>query len=63
MTMRREYFISVDIEAAGPIPGEYSMLSLGACSVFPPDVHFSCEFKPVSVKADPEALNVTGGSL
>jgi DNA polymerase III epsilon subunit-like protein len=61
--MKRECFISVDIEAAGPIPGEYSMLSLGACPVFSPDVHFSCEFKPVSIKADPEALKITGGSL
>lgn len=26
-------YISVDIECSGPIPGEYSMLSLGACVV------------------------------
>ena len=26
-------YISVDIEASGPVPGEYSMLSLGACVV------------------------------
>lgn len=61
--MKRECFISVDIEAAGPIPGEYSMLSLGACSVFSPDVRFSCEFKPISLKTDPEALKVIGWSL
>jgi ribonuclease T len=29
----REIYFSVDIEASGPIPGEYSMLSLGACLV------------------------------
>lgn len=29
-------YISVDIEADGPIPGEYSMLSIGACA-FKPD--------------------------
>src|SRR5438552_192307 len=28
-----EVYISVDIEASGPIPGEYSLLSLGACVV------------------------------
>jgi ribonuclease T len=63
VTMKEECLISVDIEATGPIPGEYSMLSLGACSVFSPDVQFSCEFKPISSKADPEALKVSGGSL
>lgn len=29
MTAKAEVFISVDVETAGPIPGEYSMLSLG----------------------------------
>jgi hypothetical protein len=29
----REVYFSVDVEALGPIPGEYSMLSLGACRV------------------------------
>lgn len=61
--MKEEYFISVDIEASGPIPGEYSMLSLGACAVFSPEIQFSCELKPISIKADPEALKVTGSSL
>jgi len=28
---RREYYISVDVEADGPIPGEYSLSSIGAC--------------------------------
>lgn len=30
---RKEVFISVDIETNGPIPGEYSMLSLGAVAL------------------------------
>jgi hypothetical protein len=28
--MKPERYFSVDIESAGPIPGKYSMLSLGA---------------------------------
>src|SRR6266436_4496570 len=35
-----EAYISVDIEAAGPVPGEYSMLSLGACLVDSPEITF-----------------------
>jgi len=30
MTGYAEFYISVDIEATGPIPGDYSMSSLGA---------------------------------
>ena len=30
---RSEIYFSVDIEANGPIPGEFSMTSLGACVV------------------------------
>ena len=29
MTTKQEVYISVDVETAGPIPGEYSMLTLG----------------------------------
>lgn len=61
--MRREVFISVDIEASGPIPGEYSMLSIGACNVYRPEQSFYCLLKPTGAKVDPEALAVTGLSL
>lgn len=30
--LRHEYYLSVDIETDGPIPGDYSMLSLGAAA-------------------------------
>jgi hypothetical protein len=33
MSSKREIFISVDVETAGPIPGEFSLLSIGACDV------------------------------
>lgn len=59
----QELFISVDIEASGPIPGEYSMLSLGACVVGRPEQSFYMELKPDSPKHDPEALGVTGFHL
>jgi DNA polymerase III epsilon subunit-like protein len=58
-----EAYISIDIEAAGPIPGEYSMLSLGACLVEAPETTFYAEFRPVSDRYVPEALNVGGLSL
>ena len=63
MTQKREIFLSVDVETSGPIPGEYSMLTIGACNVDNPDQVFSCELKPISLNADPKALAVTGLSL
>lgn len=58
---RREAYISVDVETSGPIPGEYSLLSLGACMVCRPTVAFYVELRPISERAIPEALRV--GSL
>lgn len=59
----REYYISVDIETSGPIPGEYSMLSLGASVVDEDDKTFLVQIKPLNGNAVPEALAVTGFSL
>lgn len=53
-----ETFISVDIEASGPIPGEYSMLSLGACVVGNAQENFYIELKPITRNFVPEALDV-----
>lgn len=63
MEVRNEVFISVDVETSGPIPGEYSMLSIGACLVDAPETSFERTFKPLSRNADLEALAVTGFSL
>lgn len=63
MTAARELFISVDVETAGPIPGEYSMLSIGACLVDDDSQSFSAFLKPLNANADPKALEVTGLSL
>lgn len=63
MAVRKEIFISVDIESSGPIPGEYSMLSIGACLVDTPETTFERTLKPLNRNADPEALAVTGFTL
>lgn len=57
---RHETYISVDIEASGPVPGEYSMLSLGACVVGRREQSFYAELKPITRNLDPEALAVAG---
>lgn len=63
MTDKREIFVSVDVETSGPVPGEYSLLSIGACAVFDPDNGFACEVRPINGNFDPAALEVTGLSM
>ena len=63
MSSKREIFVSVDVETAGPIPGEFSLLSIGACDVEDDSSSFSIELKPINRNADPMALEVTGLSL
>jgi len=63
MTRKKEVFVSIDVETAGPIPGEYSLLSIGACAVADPTKTFACELKPINRNADPKALEVSGLSL
>ncbi|MGW3142712.1 3'-5' exonuclease [Streptomyces sp. NPDC001139] len=64
-------YISVDIEADGPIPGPYSMLSLGAAvagtqdadgftAADPEERTFYRELQPISEEFVPEALAVSG---
>lgn len=61
--MKPERYFSVDIESAGPIPGKYSMLSIGACVVGNPKEKFYVELKPISKEFIPEALKVSGFDL
>lgn len=56
-------FISVDVEASGPIPGEYSMLSVGACEVGNTANGFYVEIQPISDNFVQEALDVCGLSM
>lgn len=58
-----ECYISVDVEASGPIPGEYSMLSIGACIVGDTEKRFYSELKPISDKYTKRALEVCGLSM
>lgn len=54
-------YIMVDIEADGPIPGDYSIISIGAIVVEPTLTEtFYGELKPISDKWIPEALAVSG---
>ncbi len=54
-------FVMVDIEADGPIPGDYSMVSLGAVIVEPELARtFYGQLRPISEKFIPEALAVSG---
>ncbi len=61
--LHREAYISVDIEAAGPVPSEYSMLSLGACLVDALETTFYIELRPTTERFISEALHVSGLSL
>lgn len=53
--MQKKY-ISVDIEASGPTPGKYSMLSLGACIVGNTEIQFYRELKPINKNFVIEAM-------
>jgi ribonuclease T len=61
--MKRERYFSVDVESAGPIPGRYSMLSIGACVVGKPKESFYAELKPISKHSVAAALKVSGFKL
>lgn len=63
MSTAREIFVSVDVETAGPIPGEFSLLTIGACAVDDSSKTFMCELQPITANADPAALAATGLSL
>lgn len=55
-----EVYISVDLEAAGPHPREYAILSIGACLVDDPDRSFYIELKPATDAVDERALAISG---
>ena len=56
-------FISVDVETAGPYPAEYSLLSIGACTLLKPRSTFYVELQPVNQAADQGALAISGLDL
>jgi hypothetical protein len=71
MSGRLTVYVSVDVEADGPIPGPYSMVSFGAAvcgrhttdgftAVDPAAQTFYRELRPISTEFDAEALAVSG---
>jgi DNA polymerase III epsilon subunit-like protein len=60
MLINEETYISVDVETAGPNPGSYSILSIGACLVSNPARGFYVELQPVNDAATAESLQVSG---
>lgn len=61
--MLEELYISVDVETAGPTPGRYALLSIGACLVNDSSVNFYAELQPDSENYSPEAMAIHGLSL
>ena len=58
-----ETYISVDVETAGPNPGQYAMLSIGACTVTEPVETFYVEIQPDQEAFSLEAIQVSGLSM
>ncbi len=63
MGKETEVYFSVDIEAAGKIPGVYSMLSIGAAVVGDTSKNFYAELKPINSNYDQASLDVCGLSM
>ena len=63
MTEPDEVLVSVDVETAGPHPGRYSLLAIGACLVDDPTRALYVELQPETEDAVPEALAVSGLSM
>jgi hypothetical protein len=65
--MEEEFFAAVDIRATGPVPGLFSILEIGACSVMDPNESFHRLLHPTgpflestSPKAPPANARVSG---
>jgi len=55
-----EFYISVDVETAGPNPGTYAMLSIGACTLTNQKKTFYVEMQPDKEASLPDALAISG---
>lgn len=54
------HIVSVDIEAAGSIPSQYALLSIGASTLTQPQQTFYVELKPDKENFEAQALQVHG---
>jgi len=52
--------VSVDVEASGPNPADFDLLSIGACMVVEPERNFYVELQPVTGQSTQEAQRVHG---
>jgi DNA polymerase III alpha subunit (gram-positive type) len=43
-----ERYVSVDVEASGPIPGDFSLLQIGACLAYQPQLGFETLIRPLN---------------
>jgi len=59
----QEIYIVVDVEASGPTPGQYALLSIGACTVEDVYQTFYVELQPDRDAFTPEAMSVNRLSL
>lgn len=70
--MANTLYISLDVEASGPVPGMFSLLAIGGCAVVDDgnearlleggDNEFKVLLKPLAnAKVDPEAIKYAGG--
>ena len=60
---KEECYIVFDIEASGPFPSKYSLLSIGACTLQEPRSTFYVELNPDSENYTTEAMSVNQLSL
>jgi DNA polymerase III epsilon subunit-like protein len=61
--LEMDAYICVDVETSGPIPGDFSLLSIGACTIFEPRRTFYVELKPVNQNSTGEAASIHKLSL
>lgn len=59
----KDAYIVVDIEASGPSPEQYALLSIGACTLEEPRRTFYVELQPDREAFTLEALTVSGLSM
>ena len=58
-----EAYISIDVETAGPVPSQYAMLSIGACTLGEPRQKFYVELKPDKDNFLSEAIEISNLSM
>lgn len=59
----KEVYISVDVEATGPVPPTYSLLSIGAVPIDTVESTFYIEIQPLNANFVPTAMQVVGRPL